>query len=87
VRRPARIDGRDRVARNTDALAWSPAEAHVEAELVRRGEGVAGEVELRWSVEPRGGYERAHERHKPFAADQHADGDGRWRNDDATTGR
>jgi GH15 family glucan-1,4-alpha-glucosidase len=47
------------VARITDALTWSPAEAHVEAELVRRVEGVAGEVELRWSVEPRGGYERA----------------------------
>jgi GH15 family glucan-1,4-alpha-glucosidase len=50
------------VVRVTDALTWAPADAHGEAELVRRIEGVAGRVMLRWTVEPRGGSER-----RPFA--------------------
>jgi GH15 family glucan-1,4-alpha-glucosidase len=46
------------VARVTDTLTWSPADAHVEAELVRRIEGVSGEIGMRWTVAPRASYER-----------------------------
>jgi GH15 family glucan-1,4-alpha-glucosidase len=45
--------------RVTDAMAWPPPPDGAAGELVRRVEGLAGDVALRWEVAPRAGWEQA----------------------------
>jgi GH15 family glucan-1,4-alpha-glucosidase len=49
----------DGSVRVTDALAWAAPDDGAAGEVLRRIEGLAGEVALRWSVEPRCGWDPA----------------------------